>query len=57
MLLENLFFLLNQNNSLQHQNSKIILIKLINNKSQSESNLQNFNNNLQKSTEKNPLVK
>ena len=51
-------FLLNQNNFLQHQvdqNNKIIL-KIFNDNSQVESNLEKSDNNLQKSHKKNPLV-
>ena len=59
ILLENQStFPLKQNNFLQHhtdQNNKIKL-KILNNNSQVESNLQNFNNILQKSDKKNPLV-
>ena len=51
-------FPLNQNNFLQHhidQNDKIIL-KILRKCSQVESNLQKFDNNLQKYNKKNPLV-
>ena len=50
--------LLNQSNFLQHQihqNNKIIL-KILNNNSQIKSNLQESDNNLQKSNKKNALV-
>ena len=59
MLLENQnSFLLNHNNFLQHQideKNKIIL-KILSNNSQLESNLQKSDNNLQKTNKKNPLV-
>ena len=59
ILLENRnSFLLNQNNFLQHQidqNNKIIL-KILNNNSQVENNLQKSDINLQKCNKKNPLV-
>ena len=51
-------FLLKQNNFLKHQidqNNKIIL-KILSNNSQVESNVEKSDNNLQKSNKKNPLV-
>ena len=43
---------------MQHQVDQNVknILKILNNNSQVESNLQNFNNNLQKSNKKNPLV-